>query len=93
MTNEELTRQVIYLNAKINALTAAVAIPLAAFPTRTEDGKDLSGLLGEMVKKMSKGRTEHTAARHDGARDALTRLSRLVDKMSDSVTTTIQPGD
>ena len=91
MTNEELARQVSYVNAKINALIAAIAIPLAAFPVRTHDGKNFSEFLGELVEELPKGRTEHAAAAHKGARDALTRLSKKIDAISDSVT--VQFGD
>ena len=82
MTKEELARELVYLDAKIGILTTVLATLLAAFPIRTDDGKDLSGFLTELTEKLPKGYTERVAVVHDGKRDALTDLSRMIDRIS-----------
>ena len=86
MTNEELARELVYLNAKISMLTLVLA-NLLADSVRTADGKDLSELLAELIQKLPKGYTERIAALHDGQRDALTDLSRMIDQFSNGKTT------
>ena len=87
MTNEELARELVYLDAKIGVLTLMLANLLAAFSIRVDDGKDLSSFLAELVQKLPKGYTESMAVVHDGKRDALTDLSRMVDQLSNGKTT------
>ena len=86
MTNQDVALELVYLNAKIQMLTTTLAILLASFSVRTDDGKSLSEFHAELVEKLPKGYTERVAALHDGQRDALADLSRMVDQFSDGKT-------
>ncbi len=83
MTKEKLARELVYLDAKIGILTTVLATLLASLSVRTDDGRDFSEFLAELIKKLPKGYTEHMAGVHDGKRDALTDLSRLIDRFAD----------
>ena len=82
MTKEELARELVYLDAKIGILTTMLATLLASFSVRTDDGKDFSEFLAKLVEKLPKGYTEGMTVVHDGKRDALTDLSRMIERFS-----------
>ena len=86
MTNQELARELVYLDAKIGVLTTMLASLLAALSVRTNDGENFSEFLAELVEKLPKGYTERIAVVHDGKRDALTDLSQKIDRFFDGKT-------
>ena len=91
MTNQQLARELVYLDAKIGILMTTLAILLASFSIRTEGDKNLSEFLTELIEKLPNGYTEDMAAVHDGKRDALADLSRMIDKFSGKMTVTVLP--
>ena len=82
MTKEELARELVYLDAKIGTLTTIVATLIAPLGVRTDDGKNFSEFIAELAQKLPKGYTKTGAAVHDGKHDALTDLSRMIDRLS-----------
>ena len=82
MTKEELAHELVCLDAKISTLTTIIATLMASFGVRTDDGKNFSEFLAELAQKLPKGYTKTGAAVHDGKYDALTDLSRMIDRFS-----------